>query len=129
MKTEVFKAVCPVEIGDKVIIPLKDPKATIDTAKPLEVMYIPEGTTVVFDSAAFPFGFNVQTITDIATIHYCKSGETQFIYELDSCGKYQPLKIKLPIKEFDEALRRRGQGPVSIPPLTPDGIAKKKILP
>lgn len=48
-------------------------------------------------------------VTDIATLHYLKKGETQFLYELDACGKYEPLTVKVPVREFAEELKRRGR--------------------
>lgn len=38
-----------------------------------------------------------------------KGGETQFLYELDNCGKYIPLTVKVPVREFAEELKRRGR--------------------
>ena len=48
-------------------------------------------------------------VKDIATIHYLKKGETKFLYELDNCGKYEPLTVKVPVREFAEELKRRGK--------------------
>ena len=48
-------------------------------------------------------------VTDIATLHYLKKGETQFLYELDGCGKYEPLTVKVPVREFADELKRRGR--------------------
>lgn len=33
----------------------------------------------------------------------------QFLYELDNCGKYIPLTVKVPVREFAEELKRRGR--------------------
>lgn len=32
-----------------------------------------------------------------------------FLYELDNCGKYIPLTVKVPVREFAEELKRRGR--------------------
>ena len=90
MKAEFFKAVCPLEIGDTVAI-----KATKD-GETKEALYLPQGCTV-------------HKVTDIATLHYLKKGETQFLYELDGCGKYEPLTVKVPVREFADELKRRGR--------------------
>ena len=103
MKTGVFKAFCPLEIGDIVIIALPDPVKTINPAEPQEATWIPKNTMLVFNPDTLPFGFEIKTVTDIATLHYLKSGETQFMYELDSCKSYKPLKVKYPDKEHGPA--------------------------
>lgn len=97
MKAEFFKAVCPLEIGDTVAI-----KATKD-GETKEALYLPQGCTVVITTA----GVALHKVTDIATLHYLKKGETQFLYELDDCGKYEPLTVKLPVKEFAKELKHR----------------------
>ena len=47
---------------------------------------------------------NITSVTD-----HLKKGETQFLYELDACGKYEPLTVKVPVREFAEELKRRGR--------------------
>lgn len=76
MKAEFFKAVCPLEIGDTVAI-----KTTKD-GETKEALYLPQGCTVITTAAVA-----LHKVTDIATLHYLKKGETQFLYELDACGK------------------------------------------
>ena len=98
MKAAVFKTVCPLEIGDAVAI-----KATRDR-EAKEALYLPEGCTVITTAAV-----ELHKVTDIATLHYLKKGETQFLYELDDCGKYEPLTVKVPVREFAEELKRRGR--------------------
>ena len=69
MKLAAFNAVCPVEIGDKVVI--------LEVAGKNEngVMYTQrEGV-----------------ITDIACTHYIKSGKVVFTYELNGSGKYERI--------------------------------------
>lgn len=36
----------------------------------------------------------VHTITDIACIHYCKSGKVEFRYQLDGLPEYVPINTK-----------------------------------
>jgi len=60
MKTAFFNAVCPFEIGDKVIL-FKD------------------GDVNVKDT---------HTITDIMAIHKLKSGTVEFLYEVDNDENY-----------------------------------------
>ena len=48
-------------------------------------------------------------IGDTVAIKVTKKGETQFLYELDNCGKYIPLTVKVPVREFAEELKRRGR--------------------
>lgn len=97
MKMAAFKAVCPLEIGDTVAIrPTQKPGETATA------YYIPTGAPIVLTGAVA-----IHQITDIATLHYLKKGEVQFLYEIDNSGKYMPLAVKMPIKEYDEALKRR----------------------
>lgn len=98
MKAEFLKAVCPLEIGDTVAI-----KATKD-GETKEALYLPQGCTVITTAAVA-----LHKVTDIATLHYLKKGETQFLYELDGCGKYEPLTVKVPVREFADELKRRGR--------------------
>ena len=93
MKAEFFKAVCPLEIGDTVAI-----KATKD-GETKEALYLPQGCTVITTAAVA-----LHKVTDIATLHYLKKGETQFLYELDGCGKYEQLTVKVPVREFADEL-------------------------
>lgn len=98
MKAEFFKAVCPLEIGDTVAIKVsKDGEAK-------EALYLPQGCTVITTAAVA-----LHKVTDIATLHYLKKGETQFLYELDGYGKYEPLTVKVPVREFADELKRRGR--------------------
>lgn len=69
MKLAAFNAVCPYEIGDKVVI--LEAAGKNDNG----VMHIQrEGT-----------------ITDIACTHYIKSGKVVFTYELNGSGKYERI--------------------------------------
>lgn len=61
MKAAVFKAVCPLEIGDTVAI-----KETKD-GEAKEALYLPEGCTVITTAAVA-----LHKVTDIATLHYLK---------------------------------------------------------
>jgi hypothetical protein len=97
MKMAAFKAVCPLEIGDTVAIRRAEKPGETATA-----YYIPTGAPIILTGTVA-----IHKITDIATLHYLKSGEVQFMYEIDNSGKYMPLAVKMPIKEYDEALKRR----------------------
>lgn len=85
MKAEFFKAVCPLEIGDTVAI-----KAAKD-GETKEALYLPQGCTVITTAAVA-----LHKVTDIATLHY-------------GCGKYEPLTVKVPVREFADELKRRGR--------------------
>lgn len=69
MKVAAFSAKCPYEIGDRVNVVQQAGK----------------------NENGKLFSVGVATITDIACIHYLKSGEVRFTYELDGSGKYAPL--------------------------------------
>jgi hypothetical protein len=69
-----------------------------------EAYYLPQGCVAITPGAVA-----LRKVTDIATLHYLKKGETQFLYELDNCGKYIPLTVKVPVREFAEELKRRGR--------------------
>mgnify|MGYP004568627199 CR=1 FL=1 len=99
MKAEFFRAVCPLEIGDTVAIKL-DSKA-----QQTEALYIPPHATVLVGGK----DIRIATVTDIATMHYLKSGETQFLYELDGKGSYKPMKVTMPVQMFDKELKKRGR--------------------
>ena len=63
-------------------------------------------------------------VTDIATLHYLKKGEPQFLYELDGCGKYEPLTVKVIQMKFRKS--HREEVPVSMDdtaPSAPEGAA------
>ena len=102
MKAEFFHAVCPLEIGDTVAIKL-DNKAQQTEAMP-EALYIPPHATVLVGGK----DIHIATVTDIATMHYLKSGKTQFLYELDGKGSYKPMKVTMPVQMFDKELKKRG---------------------
>ena len=99
MKMAVFKAVCPLEIGDKVAIKVSQAKGE---AK--EAYWLPADRAVVISGTAA-----VHTVTDIATLHFLKKGDVSFMYELDESGKYEPLAVKLPVAEYDAALKARNR--------------------
>ena len=109
MKAEFFHAVCPLEIGDTVAIKL-DNKAQQTEAMP-EALYIPPHATVLVGGK----DIHIATVTDIATMHYLKSGKTQFLYELDGKGSYKPMKVTMPVQMFDkERICRRTETPGQI---------------
>lgn len=99
MKMAAFKAVCPLELGDTVAI--KPAKAAGEIP---EAYYLPDGQIVVLSGV-----LAIHKITDILTLHFLKDSEVSFMYELDGSGKYMPLTVKMPIKEFDEALKNRNK--------------------
>lgn len=96
MKAQIFNAVCPLEVGDKVIVMLQ---SAAGAGKPLEATYLPDGATIMINKNDLRFLYEICTVTDIATVHYFRSRETQFIYELDNCKKYQQLEVKMPAVE------------------------------
>lgn len=95
MKAEFFHAVCPLEIGDTVAIKL-DSKT-----QQTEALYIPPHATVLVGGK----DICIATVTDIATMHYLKSGETQFLYELDGKGAYKPMTVTMPVQMFGKELK------------------------
>ena len=97
MVQAMFSAKCPLEIGDTVFVKDKENNESIRQA-----YYIPKGAAVIFKGPT-----ERHKITDICTLNYLKSGEVQFIYEMDNSGKYEPLKVKVPITEFAELLKQK----------------------
>lgn len=82
MKMAAFNAICPLEIGDKVI----------KVQGSNEVVYIPANRI----KAVFIQGpAQVHTVTDIACTHYIKAGKIAFSYELDNSGGYAELEVKV----------------------------------
>lgn len=81
MQKSGFVAVCPVEIGDTLII----------KAGTKEAYYIPDGVAVQTKGTV-----EVHVITDISTTHYLRDRKTVFRYELDNSKKYIPLEIRVP---------------------------------
>ena len=83
MKMAAFRVICPLEIGDTVLV--------ADGRK--EAFYIrqqgkPRQITVIKPVCA-------HKVTDIATIHYLKTGNVSFRYELDGSGEYRELDVRL----------------------------------
>lgn len=99
METAVFRAVCPLEIGDTVAIGAEKTAAGVRTA-----YYLPAGMEVVVTGAV-----SIHTVTDISTTHYLKSGKTVFRYELDGSGRHEVLNVKVPVREAADELNRRGR--------------------
>ena len=99
MKMAAFKAVCPLELGDTVAVTA--PKAA---GEPKEAYYLPDGHMVILSGAV-----SIHKLTDILTLHFLKNSDVSFMYELDGSGRYEPLTVKMPIKEYDEALKNRSK--------------------
>lgn len=83
MKMAAFRVICPLEIGDTVFV--------ADGKK--EAFYVrqqekPRQITIVGPVSA-------HKVTDIATIHYLKTGKASFTYELDGSGEYRELDVRL----------------------------------
>lgn len=97
MKMAAFKAVCPLELGDTVAVTTS--KAA---GEPKEAYYLPDGHMVILSGAV-----SIHKVTDILTLHFLKNSDVSFMYELDGSGRYEPLTVKMPIKEYDEALKAR----------------------
>lgn len=93
MQMKTFSAVCPLEIGDTVAVKIRVGEKVVAT-EPKEALYIPKETVVVIEGPA-----TLQIVTDIATVYYTRSGEAQFIYELNNSGKYEPLAVTIPVAE------------------------------
>lgn len=82
MKTTVFNAVCPVEIGDEIfIIGNKAYYFTPGITVPKKLWY------------ALCQQADRRRIEDIATIMYCGSGKTEFLYRLNEEKGYRKLNI------------------------------------
>lgn len=96
MKTRAFNAVCPLEIGDMVAVTIENGRKT--------AYYMPRGVIIEIERAA-----KVQKVTDIAAVHYCRSGRVRFMYELDGCGQYESIAVKIPVKKTAEEQDRRGR--------------------
>ena len=90
-----YKAVCPLQVGDTVIEKISD------NFIPRRVFYVPPGATIHEASV------KLHKVTDIASTYYFNSNKTQFTYELDGNGKYQPLEVIVPIQELDAILKVR----------------------
>ena len=97
MKTRAFNAVCPLEIGDMVAV-------TMEENGKKTAYYMPQGIVIEINRAA-----KVQKVTDIAAVHYCRSGRVCFLYELDNSGRYESLMVKVPVKQMSDELERRGR--------------------
>ena len=104
METEVFKAVCPLEIGDTVAIGAGKTAAGKTAAGVRTAYYLPAGMEVVVAGTV-----SIHTVTDISTTHYLKSGKTVFRYELNGSGRYEVLNVKVPVRETADELNRRGR--------------------
>lgn len=97
MKAEIFHSVCPLEIGDTVAVRAARNEDGITVA-----LYMPENAAVI---VAGPM--NMKKVTDILTLHFLKTGETQFMYELDGSGKYEPLEVQMPVRMYEAELRKQ----------------------
>jgi len=82
MKMTAFRAVCPVEIGDKIFI-IGD-----------KAYYLVPGVKV---TPKFWYSLLQQSdrrnIEDIATVMYCKSGNVEFQYKLNGEQEYRKLNV------------------------------------
>lgn len=96
MKRRMFKAVCPLEVGDLVAI-TRNGSGKV-------AYYIPEGTMLEINGEV-----TVQRVTDIMTQHYFKSGRVKFLYELNGSGNYEDLMVKIPIRQMADELKRQGR--------------------
>lgn len=88
MKMRAFNAVCPVEIGD-VLYTRQDVAGKI-------ACHIEKACHTSPTPTAYWVGEGIakaQIITDIAAVHYVKSGKVDFLYELDNSGNYEPIKL------------------------------------
>lgn len=83
MKMTAFNAVCPLEIGDKIIKVPGNPVAVY-------VRPTPQPRAVIMQQGA-----KTHVITDIAAVHYIRDRKIVFTYELDRSGRYQELDVKV----------------------------------
>ena len=106
MKTAIFNAVCPFEIGDKIRV-----TNIIGTGSPLAGLELRE---------------EVRTITDIACIHYLRSGNVEFRYELDHSGYYAPIgEQDPPAKERPASAAAEGGQTEPVQTATTNGLPPK----
>ncbi len=96
MERRMFKAVCPLEVGDLVAIARSGDRKV--------AYYIPEGMMLEINGEVA-----VQRVTDIMTQHYFKSGRVKFLYELNGSGNYEDLMVKIPIRQMADELERQGR--------------------
>lgn len=80
MKMTAFNAVCPLEIGDRIIT----------TPEGKEAVFLAQAAAVLVKGPAA-----IYTVTDIACTHYIKNGGIVFSYELDNSGQYRELDVKV----------------------------------
>ena len=76
MKMAAFNAVCPYEIGDKIVTLPKTAAV---------------GPTEMVLNLGMLQGAAIHTITDIACTHYIKTGKIEFTFELNNSGEYIQL--------------------------------------
>lgn len=100
MKMQAFNAKCPLEIGDKVIVK-KEGSGKTAYYIPSNAMAKPEVWRELFQNGT------ECVITDIAVVHFCRSGQIQFQYELDNSGTYEMLIVKIPVTRISDELERR----------------------
>ena len=55
----------------------------------------------------------VHTITDIACVHYVRTGKIEFRFELDRSGQYAPIEVKDAPPEVRFRLIQQQQSPSS----------------
>lgn len=83
MQKAFFKATCPVEIGDIIIKKDGERQAVIFHNGQ-------KGGLLIQHPAKF------RRITDIAAVHFLKTGQVHFQYELDNSGHYEVLEFVMP---------------------------------
>ena len=90
MKKVAFKAICPLELGDTVAV-----KAPETAEEPREAYYLSNGHIATLSGTV-----EIHNITDIVTLHFLKTNDISFMYELDGSGRYEPLTVKIPMKRI-----------------------------
>lgn len=92
MRLSAFSAVCPLEIGDKVIVKREGSEKTIYLIWPDDKL--PSAVKQSEEWRALLENGKESVITDIAAVHFARSGKVQFQYELDNSGIYEILIVK-----------------------------------
>lgn len=104
MRLSAFSAVCPAEIGDRVIAKQEGNEKTIYLILPDHK--IPNAVKRSEEWRALLENGKESVITDIAAVHFCRSGQIQFQYELDNSGVYETLIVKIPVTRISDELER-----------------------
>lgn len=93
MKKEFFMEKCPLEIGDYVAVTKEEFKTVL--------YYLPQqNAKFILKQPA-----ELARITDIAVLHYSKSGKNVWLYELNNSKEYIGATVKMPVLQYETALK------------------------